>query len=255
MIEEIISLNPGYGLPRIKVALRREYGEVVNHKLLRKLLGMWGLSLRRAKQKKKSWIKKVLYFLQRRSNLLRKAAIDGCFKAIVSDITQIPYQAGIAYFCVHLDYFGKMVYGWELSLSPDRVLVRSSFRKAKRKLKRMGLKSIEGIIFHQDKGTIYTSASYTTEVLNSGGYLSYSAKGEPGDNAVNEAFFSRLKEEWRDLFAEADTFEELKKLIKKAIAYYNEKRYHTSLNNMTPAEFTKNQLKRNLTLKSINLVW
>ena len=81
MIEEIISSNPGYGLPRIKVALRREYGEVVNHKLLRKLLGTWGLSLRRAKQKKKSWIKKVLDFLQRRSNLLRKAAIDGCFKA------------------------------------------------------------------------------------------------------------------------------------------------------------------------------
>jgi len=97
--------------------------------------------------------------------------------------------------------------------------------------------------------------SFTTEVLSSEAYLSYSAKGEPGDNAVNEAFFSRLKEEWRDLFAEAETFEELKKLIKKSIAYYNEKRYHTSLNNMTPAEFTKKQLKRNLTLKSINLVW
>jgi len=207
MIEEIIRANPGYGLPRIKEVLRRQYGEVVNHKLLRKLLGIWGLSLRRAKQKKKrSWIKKVLDFLQRRSNLLRKATIDGYFKAIVSDITQIRYQAGIAYFCVHLDYFGKIIYGWELSLSPDRVLVRSSFRKAKRKLRGMSLKSIEGIIFHQDKGTIYTSASYTTEVLSSGAYLSYSAKGEPGDNAVHEAFFSRLKEEWRDLFAEAETF-------------------------------------------------
>ncbi|MHA1280770.1 MAG: integrase core domain-containing protein, partial [Candidatus Helarchaeota archaeon] len=133
------------------------------------------------------------------------------------------------------------------------LLVLSSFSKAERKLKRLGLKSIEGIIFHQDKGTIYTSASYTTEVLSSGAYLSYSAKGEPDDNAVNEAFFSRLKEERRDLFAEAETFEELKKLIKISIAYYNE--YHTSLNNMTPAEFTKKQLKIDLTLKSINLVW
>jgi len=68
------------------------------------------------------------------------------------------------------------VYGWGVSLSPDALLVLSSFSKAERKLKRLGLKSIEGIIFHQDKGTIYTSASCTTEVLNSGGYLSYSAK-------------------------------------------------------------------------------
>jgi len=65
MIEEIIRANPDYGLPRIKEALRRQYGEVVNHKFLRKLLGMWGLSLRRTKSKKKSWIKKVLYFSNR----------------------------------------------------------------------------------------------------------------------------------------------------------------------------------------------
>jgi len=174
MIEEIIRANPGDGLPRIEEALRRQYGEVINHKLLRKLLALWELSLRRTKaQRKKSWIIKVLDFLQSRSNLLRKVAIDGRFRAVVSDITQIPYQAGIAYLCVHLDYFGKMVYGWEVSLSPDSLLVRSSFRKAKSKLKRMGLKSIEGVIFHQDRGTIYTSASYTTEVLSSGAYLSY----------------------------------------------------------------------------------
>jgi len=50
-------------------------------------------------------------------------------------------------------------------------------------------------MFHQDKGIIYISASYTTEVL------SYSGKSEPGDSAANEAFFSNLKEEWRDFFA------------------------------------------------------
>ena len=77
-----------------------------------------------------------------------------------------------------------------------------------------------------------------------GAFLSFSKKGEPGDNAVNEAFFSRLKEEWRDEFYEAETFEELEKLIKKAIDYYNERRYHTSIDKQVPFEFTKTQAKK-----------
>ena len=51
----------------------------------------------------------------------------------------------------------------------------------------------------------------------------------PGDNAVNESFFSRLKEKWEDIFYEARTFEELERFISRAIRYYNIKRYHSSL--------------------------
>ena len=87
----------------------------------------------------------------------------------------------------------------------------------------------------------YTSLDYVTTALNANASLSYSKKAEPGDNAVNETFFSRLKEEWREIFAEAKSFEELEQLINNAIEYYNERRYHTSINNLTPLEFTKAQ--------------
>ena len=248
MIIKIIKDNPAYGYPRIKKALRDEYNEVVNHKLLLKLLKLWGLGLKRKLPKRrKSWITKVLEFLQSRANLLRRAEIDGkiktCFKAIVSDITEIPFQAGKAYLCVHLDYAGKMIYGWDLSLSPDRRLVISSFKKTVKSLKKFSIRLLKEIIFHQDRGTQYTSTDYIAAILGTGAYLSFSKKGEPGDNAVNEAFFSRFKEEWRDVFFEAGTFEELERLIKKAIDYYNERRCHTSIDNQTPLEFTKNQAK------------
>ena len=261
MIGKIIKDDPCYGYPRIKKALSDKYSEKVNHKLLLKLLKLWGLQLKRkTKKKKKSWMTRVLDFLQSRANLLRKAEaegkIDSCFKAIVSDITEINFKAGKAYLCVHLDYFGKMVYGWELGLNPNRHLVISSFRKTIRKLKRLGaaISIIAKIIFHQDRGTQYTSADYTTTVLETNAYLSFSKKGKPGDNAVNEAFFSRLKDEWRDIFAEAETFEELEKLVKQSIDYYNERRYHTSIDKQTPLEFIKIQAKKLLTLNGRNLV-
>ena len=247
-ITKIIKTNPAYSYPRIKKALENEYGEIVNHKLLLKLLKLWGLGLKRnLPRRRKSWITKVLEFLQSRANLLRRAEtkgrINACFKAIVSDITEIPFKAGKAYLCVHLDYFGKMVYGWSLSLSPNKSLVTSSFKKAVKRLKRFDIRFLKGIIVHQDRGTQYTSTDYITSVLGTNAYLSFSKKGEPGDNAVNEAFFSRLKEEWRDIFFEAETFEELERLVKEAIDYYNERRYHTTINNQTPLEFTKTQAR------------
>jgi len=238
-LSKIIEKDPGYGYPRLKKALSERYGEIVNHKLLLKLLTLWGLTLKRKIRKnKRSWIKRILDYLKSRANLLREAVVSSCFQAVVSDITEIVYKGGRAYLCVHLDHFGKMVYGWHLQLSPDSNLVIKSFKQARAKLMRLGIRSLKKIIFHQDRGTQYTSTDYITTVLETGGYLSYSKRGEPGDNAVNEAFFSRLKEERRDELYEAKTFEELKRLIKKIIDYYHNERYHTSIGNQTPAEFT-----------------
>ena len=74
--------------------------------------------------------------------------------------------------------------------------------------------------------------------------LSYCRRGEPGDNAVNESFFSRLKEEWRDVFMEAQSFDELQKMVKKAIDYYNNERYHSTIGLKAPLIFTKEQVRQ-----------
>jgi hypothetical protein len=47
--------------------------------------------------------------------------------------------------------------------------------------------------------------------------VNYSRPATPGDNPVNEAFFSRLKAEWGEVLAEAKTFEVLYQLLSQAI--------------------------------------
>lgn len=247
-IEAIIEKKPWYGYPRIKRALYEKYGEVVNHKLLLKLLRIWGLSMKRkVKRKKKSWIQKVIAFLGIRANLLFGASVNRVFQVIVSDITEIKYANGKkkAYLASHLDYYGKMILGWSLSTSPDTDLVLGSFKKSKTRVKRLlGVGRLTGIIFHQDQGSVYTSTDYTTAVLGEDAFLSFCRKGEAGDNAVKEAFFSRLKEERRDEFAETKDFWELEKLLEKLVDYYNYERYHTSVGNKRPWVFTRKCLKR-----------
>jgi transposase InsO family protein len=85
-------------------------------------------------------------------------------------------------------------------------------------------------------------------VLENQAYVSYSRPATPGDNPVNESFFSRLKAEWGELFVEAETFEALQHLVSRAIAYYNTERYHTSIGCQTPAQFTQ-QYVDHLTLE------
>lgn len=241
---EIIEANPAYGYPRIKKALEERFGEVVNHKLLLKLLKLWGLTLKRkVRTKKKGWLQRVLDFLGFRANLLFSLVVNGVFQVIVSDITEIIYDHGgrKAYLGVHLDYFGKMILGWSISAHPDTALVLTSFKMATTKLKRLK-QSLTGIVFHQDQGSVYTSADYTTAVLGEGAYLSFSRKGEPGDNAVNEAFFSRLKDEQKDTFYEIEDSWELETAMRKAIDYYNYKRYHTSIGTVTPWNFTQKMI-------------
>lgn len=246
-IVKVINDNPAYGYRRIKKALREGFGEVVNHKLLLKLLRLWGLSLKRKIRKpKRSWFHKVIDFLQMRANLLwsmlREGSIVRCFQVVVSDVTEIRYKSGKAYLCVHMDHFGKMVYGWHLSKSAGRQNVLMSFKMAAAKIRNILSFFPKGIVFHQDRGSVYTSTDYISTLLKYACRISFSRKGEPGDNAVNESFFSRLKEEWRDVFGEAGSFEELEKFVEKAIAYYNNKRYHSSIGLKTPAKFMKEQV-------------
>lgn len=246
MIERIILKNPAYGYRRIKKALFDDYGEVVNHKVLLKVLRAWGLQLkRRIRAPRKSWMSKILDFLELRANLLWRLAkanlINRCFQVVVSDVTEVIYLGGKAYLSVHMDIFGKMIYGWHLSKSPDSTIVVESFKKAIKTITGLLGSLAPGIIFHQDRGSIYTGSEYISTVLKSKGRLSYSRRGEPGDNAVNESFFSRFKEEKRDEFYEARSFEELEKMVRKAIDYYNGDRYHSSIGLQAPVKFTKMQ--------------
>lgn len=241
-IEEIIGRNPGYGYRRISQALRQEYRIVVNEKLLKRLLRLWGLQLRRNIHKPtRGYVYRLLEFLGKRANLLFRFKASRCLEVVVSDVTELTCRAGKAYLAVHLDQFGKLVLGWSLSIHPDVRLVLRSLHNALKRIRQLS-SSIPRLIVHQDRGSVYTAELYVRAVRSGGHLLSYSRRGEPGDNAVNESFFSRLKAEWREVFAEARTTEQLEQMVEEAIGYYNKRRYHSSIGYRTPLAFTKESL-------------
>jgi putative transposase len=194
VLGRLIERHPSYGVPRLKKALAEQEGMIVHPKLLRKLLRVWGLTWHRtagAGQRKKTWVQRVIDSLGPRANLVRQIQITACFQVLVTDMTQLPFAGGIAYLSVHLDWYGKLVLGWELSLHPDTPLALASLQMAFAAIIEWKGGTLEGLIVHQDQGSPYTSGDYVTAVLESQAFLSYSRPATPGDNPVNESFFSR----------------------------------------------------------------
>lgn len=244
-VREVIENNPAYGYRRIVTELKDQYGIILNHKPLKKLLVMWGLSLRRNINKpEKSGIVDILDFLKDKANLLlnlKKTVLP--FGLVYTDMTEIIYAKGKMHMATYLDHKTKKVLGLALSKSPDTDLAMRAYDMAKTtlkaELKKLKAKLAE-IIFHQDQGSVYTSYAYVDQILKDSFTLSYSRKATPTDNPEMESFWGRFKTENKQLFREAQTDKELEKLVKQQIIYYNQKRRHSSLQNISPDNYIKN---------------
>jgi transposase InsO family protein len=150
----------------------------------------------------------------------------------VSDITYIARLEGWLYLAVILDVFSRKIVGWAFSdrLTNDLVLTALPMAKQQRSTQ-------NNLIHHSDQGSQYTSADFQASLKQDDITQSMSRKGNCYDNAVAESFFATLKTE------EADGVPyETRQLAKTSIfsyleTFYNPKRRHSSLNDLSPHDF------------------
>lgn len=156
--------------------------------------------------------------------------------AWVSDITYIPTTQGWLYLTTVMDLFDRKLIGWALSSTMKaKETVIPAFNMAK--LNRPINKS-QQLIFHSDRGIQYACNEFA-DVLSSNKSIvrSMSRKGNCWDNAVAESFFKTLKTELV-YHHKYQTREEAKLSIFEYIeTFYNIKRRHSHLNNLTIIEY------------------
>ena len=150
----------------------------------------------------------------------------------VADITYISTHQGFIYLAVVLDLYSRRIVGWSMSQWMSRRIVVSALRMAINARQPTG-----ELIHHSDRGGQYTSDDFRNELAKYGIEASMSSTGNCYDNAVAESFFGLLKRErvnrvryrTRDE-ARADIFEYIE-------VFYNRKRRHGFLGNISPTEF------------------
>ena len=131
-----------------------------------------------------------------------------------------------------LDLYSRFVVGWALSAVNDRHLTVRALEMA---LKRRGPGA--GLLHHSDQGCTYASEDYQKLLEARGITCSMSRRGDCYDNAVLESFFSTVKSELADRFgsygeAKMEVFDYLE-------VYYNQRRRHSTLGQISPAEFER----------------
>lgn len=148
----------------------------------------------------------------------------------LSDITMIKTDSVKFYLCVVLDLFARRVVAARLSVTEDADFVCRTFLNAFHTRGKP-----EGIIFHSDQGRQYTSHQFQDLLSSYKVQQSFSAPGVPYDNAPMESFFASLKTEEIYRFRYYGIVD-LADSLREYLDFYNNKRPHSSINNLTPVQ-------------------
>ena len=223
---------PSYGRPRMTAELRRR-GWVVNHKRVYRLMRQDNLLCLR--RRKFVVTTDSGHGLPVYPNLARTLTLSGLDQLWVADITYIRLELEFVYLAVILDAFSRREIGWALNRTLEAALTLEALHMALARRRSRGA----GLVHHSDRGVQYASADYTQLLTDHGIRISMSRKGNPWDNAACESFMKTLKyeevyrTEYRDL-AEAQA--SIGVFLEKV---YNQKRLHSALGYLPPAEFER----------------
>jgi transposase InsO family protein len=222
-----------YGSPRIHEDLKQAKKIQISRKRVIRLMQQLGLK----GKTRRSWVKTTdsRHNLPVAPNLLqRNFEASAPNQRWVGDITYLRSPEGWLYLAAILDLHSRMIVGWAVSAVIDRHLVIKALNEALRR-RAPGV----GLLHHSDQGSQYASEDYQDVLEANGITCSMSRRGECYDNAAMESWFGTLKTELGESFeGHADA---KRKLFDYIEIFYNQKRRHSSLGYVSPAEFERTQ--------------
>jgi putative transposase len=146
----------------------------------------------------------------------------------VSDVTYIPMRAGFAYLVAIMDAYSRRILSWRLSNTADSRFCVDALKEAL---------DVHGApeIFNTDQGSTFTSLAFTGVLEEHNVKISMDGKGRWIDNVFIERFWRSVKYEEVYLHGYED-LRQARSGIERYLRYYNHRRAHQSLENLTPEQ-------------------
>ena len=222
-----------YGRRKMKAALRREHGIVLDKDRIARL--MRELGIRGATRSKTT-----VTTHSDRNSPRAPDLVNRHFKASrpnqlwVCDFTYVATWSGFAYTAFVTDVYSRMIVGWRTASTMTADLVTDALEMAIFSRRRQLLR---GVIAHSDAGSQYTSVAHTERLGEIGALASIGSIGDSYDNALAESVNGLYKTElirrqgpWRHA-------EHVELATLTYIDWFNQRRLHSELGDIPPAEF------------------
>ena len=160
--------------------------------------------------------------------LLDGVKIERANQVWATDITYIPMARGFVYLTAVVDVFSRRVLSHRVSITMEADFCVEALEEA---LARHGKPEI----FNTDQGSQFTSAAFTGVLLDHGVSISMDGKGAWRDNVFVERLWRSVK--YEEVYLKAyDSVGEARGSIGRYLAFYNQRRPHSSLDRRTPDE-------------------
>ena len=221
--------NKRYGAPKIHHLLNEE-GYLVSLKRVQRLMKKANIRSITVKKFRPTPSKEKI--VERENIIDRDFSTKTINEKWVGDITYIyTLRHGWCYLASVMDLHTKKIVGYSFSRTMKTELIIQALENAY-----YTQKPGEGLIFHSDLGTQYTSDEFIKIIERFNMTHSFSYKGSPYDNACIESFHAILKKEEVNHVRYLD-FESAKLALFQYIeGWYNRKRIHGSINYKTSQE-------------------
>jgi len=149
------------------------------------------------------------------------------------DITYLRTGEGWLFLATVIDLFSRRVIGWSVAAHMRTELVADALAMAV--ATRGG--HVDGVVFHSDRGSQYTSAAFGELCQQLGVVQSMGATGVCWDNAAAESWFGTMKRELANRRRWATRADARRDLIRWIEGWFNTRRLHSTIGYNTPVEF------------------
>ncbi|MFV1976583.1 MAG: IS3 family transposase, partial [Candidatus Scalindua sp.] len=152
-----------------------------------------------------------------------------------TDITYVSLAGGHVYLVSIIDLYSRKILSWSLSNTLDAEFCVTALQEA---ISNYGTPAI----FNTDQGSQFTSDAFI-EVLQAHHIrISMDGVGRALDNVYIERFWRSLK--YEEIYLnDYQSMGELKDALKRYFMFYNEERFHESLDYLTPDEIYNSKFK------------
>ncbi len=218
--EQLRKGHPGCGVEKMYDKLKPTF--IGRDRFIELMMGA-GFRLRRPRNARRTTYRTNRWY----PNLIKGMQVNKPSKIWQSDITYMEVNGKFYYSVFIIDVYTKKIVGYEVSLN---MRAMANVRALAMALARYPVPEIH----HSDRGGQYMAEIYLRLLKEHNIRISMATKAL--DNAYAERINLTIKEEYLYHW-QPQTFEQLKRQVKKAVINYNNDRSHDHLARMSPNEF------------------